>query len=104
MEDKKTFERTHRVGTITTGVSMMVFGIMFLVHLTFGALSYTMIFSFWPIILIGLGAELLFSNFSKTKIIYDKASIFLTIVMSFFAMSMAILDVCIKAGAAYINL
>ena len=104
MENKKTFERTHRVGTITAGISMMVFGIMFLIHLIAGVLSYTTIFSFWPIILIGLGGELLLSNFLKSKMVYDKASIVLMITMSFFAMSMAILDVCIKAGAAYINL
>lgn len=81
--------RTHRVGTITTGLSLIAFGVMFVLHMFLNVLSYDLIFKLWPVILIGLGVELLLSNFIKDKIVYDKAAIFLMFVMALFAMSMA---------------
>ena len=84
--------RIHRVGSITTGIALITAGIAFILHIFFGLISYEMIFKLWPIILIGLGIELLISNLRTDKIIYDKAAIFLLIVMTFFAMCMAYAD------------
>ena len=84
--------RTHRVGTITTGLSLIAFGVMFVLHLFMNAISYEMIFKLWPMILIGLGVEVLFTNFIKDKIIYDKAAILLIFVVAIFAMGMAGMD------------
>ena len=81
--------RTHRVGTITTGISLIAFGIMFLLHLFVDSISYELIFKLWPVIMIGLGIEVLLSSFSKEKIIYDKAAVILMFFVAFFAMSMA---------------
>ncbi len=81
--------RTHRVGSVTTGISLIVFGGMFLLHLFSNLISYEMIFKLWPIILIGLGIEILLSNYIKDKIIYDKAAIVLMFLIAFFAMGMA---------------
>ena len=81
--------RTHRVGTITTGLSLIAFGVMFVLHMFLNVISYDLIFKLWPVILIGLGVELLLSNFAKDKIVYDKAAIFLMFVMALFAMGMA---------------
>lgn len=81
--------RTHRVGSITTGLSLIAFGVMFVIHMFLNVLSYELIFKLWPVILIGLGVELLLSNFAKDKIVYDKAAIFLMFVMALFAMGMA---------------
>ena len=39
--------------------------------------------------IIGLGIELLISNFLTDRIVYDKAAIFLMLVIAFFAMGMA---------------
>ncbi len=86
--------RVHRVGTITTGLSMIVFGILFLLH-SFGyIMNYEMIFQFWPIMLIGLGIELLLASCMKKKFVYDKGAIMLLIVMTFFVIGMATVDVC----------
>jgi len=104
MQNKDNGVRTHRVGTLTAGLSMIVFGVLFLLHLLIGTMSYTVIFSLWPLILIGLGIELFLSGFSKERIVYDKASVFLLIMMALFAMLMAFVDVCIKAGMAYIHI
>ena len=81
--------RTHKVGTITTGLSLIAFGVMFALHLFMNAISYEIIFKLWPIILIGIGVEVLISTFSKDKIVYDKAAIVLMFFLAFFAMSMA---------------
>lgn len=103
MENNESMVRTHRVGSVTAGLSMIVFGILFLIHLVTGAMNYTTIFSFWPIVLIGLGIELFLSNFLKKKIVYDKAAVLLLITMALFAMLMALIDVCIRAGALYMH-
>ena len=81
--------RTHRVGSITTGIMMIAFGVMFIMHLFFNSISYDLIFKLWPIILIGLGIEVLLSNLAKDKIVYDKGAIFLMFMLAIFAMGMA---------------
>ena len=81
--------RTHRVGTITTGLTFIAFGVMFMLHLFMNAISYDMIFKLWPTILIGLGVEVLISNFLPRNIVYDKAAIVLMFFLAFFAMGMA---------------
>lgn len=81
--------RTHRVGTITTGFALISFGVMFILHLFLSVISYDLIFKLWPLILIGLGVELLASNLKTDNVVYDKAAIFLMVVLAFFAMCMA---------------
>lgn len=94
--EKENSIRVHRVGTITTGFSMIIFGILFLLH-SFGyMLSYRSIFQLWPVMLIGLGIELLLTNFIKRKFVYDKGAIILLFVMTFFVIGMAITDVCFE--------
>ena len=81
--------RTHRVGSITTGFVFNAFGIMFILHLFLSLISYDVIFKLWPLILIGLGVEVLASNLKPDNIIYDKAAIVLMFFLAFFAMCMA---------------
>lgn len=96
MKDNVVTYRSHRVGSVTAGLSMVGFGVMFLLHLFFDLVEYQMLFSLWPVILILLGLELLLSNFSSKKIVYDKAAIFLLILMTFFAMGMAVAEECFR--------
>jgi hypothetical protein len=88
--------RTHRVGTITTGLVLIAFGVLFILHLFMNVITYELIFRFWPVILIGLGLEVLLTNFAKDKIVYDKAAIFLMLLLAFFAMGMACADMCMQ--------
>ena len=92
--EKENSIRVHRVGTITTGLSMIIFGVLFLLHGFGYMISYEMIFQLWPMILIGLGIELLLSNMIRRKFVYDKGAILLLIVMTFFVIGMAIADIC----------
>ena len=101
MENNTLTYRTHRVGSVTSGLSMVGFGIMLLLHSLLGIMNYEMIFSMSPLILIGMGIELLLSNFWERKIVYDKAAVFLLIIMTLFVMSMAVVDVWMKEAAVY---
>ncbi len=93
--EKKNNIRVHRVGTITTGLSMIIFGVLFLLHGFGYMISYEMIFHLWPMILIGLGIELLLSNMIRRKFVYDKGAIILLFVMTLFVIGMAVTDICI---------
>lgn len=100
--------RTRRVGTFTLGTLLIVFGALFLLRIFFDTLSYDTIFRLWPIIFISLGSEILFANFKQsdemTPLVYDKAAFALIIILSFFAIGMAITDVCINYANARIAL
>ena len=87
---------THRVGTVTTGLAFIVFGIMFILHLFLNAVTYDLIFKLWPLILIGLGIEVLLSNFITDSIVYDKPAIVLMFFLAFFAMGMAGADMAFQ--------
>ncbi len=41
--------RTHRVGSITLGSALVLFGILFLVHLFVPVLTYEIIFHIWHV-------------------------------------------------------
>lgn len=92
---EKTSFREHRVGSVTAGVSMIVFGMMFILQLFFNILNYEIIFKLWPLILIGLGIEILLSNAFAKKFVYDKGAVALLLIMSFLAVGMACTDVVI---------
>lgn len=86
--------RSHKVGTITLGTSLIFFGIMFITRTFTNLLTYEFILKLWPIIFIILGFEILISYFTdkKDRFVYDKGAIFLMILLSMFAISMAIAE------------
>lgn len=93
MDAMKTI-RIHRVGAITTGCSMIIFGILFLLHVALDLISYRVIFSLWPLILVGLGGELLIASLGNRSMVYDKAAVILLFLMTLFSMCMAGADLC----------
>lgn len=86
--------RIHRVGTLTFGILLVTFGLLFLLRIFIPDLSYEFIMKLWPIVFILLGVEILVANIkqSETKLIYDKTAFFLIIMLSFFAMGMAFME------------
>lgn len=92
MKGVRVLIKTHRVGTLTLGTMLIIFGILFLLRIFITDISYEFIFKLWPIIFIFLGLEILIKNFKQNdeKFIYDKGAIVLIILLSFFAMSMAV--------------
>lgn len=91
----------HRVGTITLGISLIVFGFLFLIHIFYPQLNYELIFHIWPIIFIILGLEILLST-KNQKFIIDKSAIFLLIILTFFAMIMGFADYGMEISKHYI--
>ncbi len=87
-----------RVGTLTTGITLVAFGLIFIARLVFPLLDYSMILSLWPLILIFLGIEIIASYFynNQEKMKYDGWAIFLIIIMSLFAMGMSGAELIIK--------
>lgn len=102
--EKKDATKTRRVGTISVGLSMVVFGIMFLLCSVFGILSYRTVFAMWPAILVVLGLEILIYSFWKGKLVYDKGSVFIMILMLFLSAGMAAADVFFKLADYYMTI
>lgn len=80
--------RIHKVGSISAGASLILFGTAFFAHTFFDVLNYTLILKFWPLILVSLGAEILL-NRNKENIVFDKGSVFLFLIVLLFAFVMA---------------
>ncbi|HHT65151.1 MAG: LiaI-LiaF-like domain-containing protein [Caldicoprobacterales bacterium] len=80
-----------RVGTLTTGIVLIAFGILFILRITFPQIEIGFILSLWPAILIFLGIEVLahciFGKEEQMK--YDGGAIVLMFILAFFAMAMA---------------
>ena len=102
--EKNNTVRTHRVGAFTSGFCMIGFGILLLLHNILDIMTYEQVLGLWPIILIGMGVELLLSNLFKSKIVHDKAAIVLLFVMAFLVMILAGADVCMDLSKAYWNI
>lgn len=83
-----------RMGTFTLGVCLLVFGILFMIHLFVKVVDYQLIFHLWPIIFIFLGGEVLYYAIrgADQKMKYDYAAVFLIIILAIFAMGMAGMD------------
>lgn len=96
--------RVHRVGSITSGVSMVILGVLFTLYSFFRFINYQIIFKLWPFMIIGLGIEILLSNNPEQRIVYDKAAIILMFLIVFFAAGMAVADMCITHLSNNINI
>lgn len=86
--------KEHRVGTVTLGLMLVIFGILFLVHMIIPGVSYDFIFQLWPFMLVALGVEVLWVNVKNEQVsfVYDKGAVFLMIIISFFSMTMATME------------
>ena len=90
---------THRVGTITLGVTMVSIGVLYLIQIFGGGIEYVWICKLWSVIFILLGVEILLANTRKNgEFIYDKVGIVLTFVLTVFAFFMAVMQNVIEIG------
>lgn len=103
MEQEGKSCQVRRVGSVTFGVTLICYGILFLTRIFVPALQYHIIFQCWPVVFILLGVEILVENRrSRTheeKIIYDYPAIFMMAAMLFFAMIMAVVDYAVRYGS-----
>ncbi|WP_368488186.1 DUF5668 domain-containing protein [Clostridium sp. BJN0013] len=89
--------RGRRVGTFTSGVLLIVFGVMFLMHSIFRNINYNLIISLWPAILILIGIEIIIAYIvnKEEKLSYDTGAIFIVMVLCIFAMIMGAIQFAI---------
>lgn len=92
--------RTRRVGSVTFGLTLILFGVLFLIHIVEPSLNYEVIFNLWPVVFILLGIEILIenhrSNAGQYKFIYDFPAILMLVMMLLFAMVMAAVDYAMR--------
>lgn len=83
-----------RVGTFTLGICLVVFGVLFLLHLFINNIDYLLIFHLWPVVLILLGGEILFYAVKSPDkhYRYDFAAVLIIFLLVCFAMGMAGVD------------
>ncbi len=99
--------RVRKIGTVTLGAVLVLFGFLFLVHTFWQDLDYTTIMKCWPLILISLGVETLLSikgHTEEVKWVYDKAAIILLFVLALFAMMMAVAQFMLEVGAIHFQI
>ena len=89
----KEIRYTRRIGSITCGLILILYGILFMIHIIQPRLNYAIIFKLWPLILIVLGVEILAGctgkDQEKKKYVYDFAAVILIFIVAFFAMIMS---------------
>lgn len=96
MEEKKEV-RIRRIGTVTFGLMLIFFGILFLVHMFYPQLTYRWIFHLWPTVFISLGVEILLSSIKRNeRLLYDGMAMLMMAFLTFFAMGMAVADLAIQ--------
>ena len=108
MEENKTDQiRIHRVGTITCGIVLILYGIMFLVHIFLPIIKYVVILEMWPAILVILGLEILISCIGSRKeqvhFVYDFPAVILILLLALFAIVMGVLDYAVQSGAVWVQ-
>lgn len=88
--------QTRRVGSVTFGIALVCYGILFLVHIFVPMVKYSFIFRCWPMIFILLGSEILVENHKcrtkEWKMVYDFPAVLMLGIMLLFAMVMAVFD------------
>lgn len=98
--------QTRRVGSVTFGLTLICFGILFLIHIIVPALRYDIIFRLWPIVFILLGLEILVENHRSGqagyKLVYDFPAVIMLALMLFFAMMLAAVDYAMMHGGIWI--
>ncbi len=92
-EEKTGGLRTRRVGSVTFGLTLVLFGVLFLLHIVVPWLHYEFIFQFWPVVFVLLGIEILVENHRSgaedCRFIYDFPAILMLVILLLFAMIMA---------------
>ncbi|MBO5473009.1 MAG: hypothetical protein J6A08_04385 [Lachnospiraceae bacterium] len=91
-----------RVGSVTFGLMLICYGVLFLVHIFVPELPYHVIFRCWPVCFILLGIEILVENYrsrnGEYRFRYDVPAVFMLGGMLLFAMVMAAADVAFTYG------
>ncbi|MDR0530678.1 MAG: DUF5668 domain-containing protein [Oscillospiraceae bacterium] len=85
--------RGKKIGVLTLGVSLVLFGVLFLLRLALPWFDYIRVLQFWPVVLILLGVEVLLAALLPRKegqpMKVDAASVVLLFLTLFLACGLA---------------
>lgn len=95
-EKKESKKRVHRVGAITSGITLLSFGTALFVHFVFGLMEFKQIMNLWPVALIGFGTEMIISCFSKREYKYDIGAVIIMILVIFMSYSIGGVDIILN--------
>ena len=103
MEREEKTCQVRRIGSVTFGITLLCYGVLFLVRIFVPDLEYQIIFQCWPVVFILLGIEILVENYrsrgQEQKFIYDFPAILMLGAMLFFAMIMSVIDYAMRCGS-----
>lgn len=90
--------KNRRVGTLTVGASLIIFGLLFLLRLAIPAVTTRLIASLWPIVLVFLGVEVIIAYVRNKdgQMRYDAGSVVLIVVLALFTVCMAAAQVAFE--------
>ncbi len=104
MEEETRKYRIRRVGSVTLGVTLLCYGVLFLIHIFVPSLQYAYIARCWPVVFVLLGCEILWENRGAEKrecrVVYDFAAVVMLFLMLLFAMAMAACEISLCWAAA----
>lgn len=87
----------HRVGGITLGLTLIVFGALYLVSLVWEKIPIRLVMQLWPCVLILLGVEILAANTKwKDSFRIDGAAVVMTAFLLLFAMALGGASMCLE--------
>lgn len=84
--------KIHRIGTITLGGILILYGSLFFCRIFIPSLTYEAVFRLWPLILIAYGAETLYCNGKYENFSYDFGAVCMTLLLGFMTVCMAYTD------------
>ncbi len=90
-----------KIGTVTLGLSLILTGISFMFVDFTSPEDIYFLFSFWPVILIILGCEILFAGKLNPEYTFSAWSIVITLIVIGFAFFMAFAEVYISYFLRY---
>ena len=96
MGNMESAEKIHRVGTVTLGISLIVSGIVCFLRVFIPKIPVGTVLHLWPLMMIMLGVEILWSCSGKKKFVIDKVSVVMLVLLIFFIGCMACIEVFVN--------
>jgi len=100
----KKIDRVHRVGSITLGLTLILFGIIYCTRIFVSAIPIDIVMHLWPVVLVLLGFEVLLSGWIFREYTFDKGSFFLIFVVILFVMCLAGMDFMVETFPQYFGI
>ena len=97
--------KNRRVGTLTAGICMIIFGSLFLLRLAVPVITVRLIASLWPLVLVFFGIETLiaYAMNREGQMRYDAGSVALIIILAFFTVCMAFAQMTMEYNLCWLR-